>query len=221
VRRSFRFNRVTVGARCRSCHRSLPTRTYAPSSLQKIRLSSDGDNPLNGSRNWWADCDRHAFCRLHECIARLPQASRRQAPRWGRVTSHTHRCRPTGDRLRVRDRRQCHYRLAQVAVGLTYRAEAFSTCRQVILWRIRLSSRSRAPLCLHRTYTRHSVRPSALRVTSKIRDFKGLVVGAAGFEPTTWSTQNSRATRLRYAPALPPSLDTRFGLGQQAAPSSV
>src|SRR6185295_11275938 len=26
------------------------------------------------------------------------------------------------------------------------------------------------------------------------------VVGAAGFEPTTWSTQNSRATRLRYAP---------------------
>jgi hypothetical protein len=88
-------------------------------------------------------------------------------------------------------------------------------------WRIRLSSRSRAPLCLHRTYTRHSVRPSALRVTSKIRDFKGLVVGAAGFEPTTWSTQNSRATRLRYAPALPPSLDTRFGLGQQAALSSV
>src|SRR5215471_12354721 len=27
------------------------------------------------------------------------------------------------------------------------------------------------------------------------------VVGAAGFEPATWSTQNSRATRLRYAPA--------------------
>src|ERR1700736_6841393 len=26
------------------------------------------------------------------------------------------------------------------------------------------------------------------------------VVGAAGFEPATWSTQNSRATRLRYAP---------------------
>ena len=25
-------------------------------------------------------------------------------------------------------------------------------------------------------------------------------VGAAGFEPATWSTQNSRATRLRYAP---------------------
>src|SRR5499433_3905754 len=27
------------------------------------------------------------------------------------------------------------------------------------------------------------------------------MVGAAGFEPATWSTQNSRATRLRYAPA--------------------
>src|SRR5262249_50334748 len=26
------------------------------------------------------------------------------------------------------------------------------------------------------------------------------MVGAAGFEPATWSTQNSRATRLRYAP---------------------
>src|SRR6266568_1545432 len=26
------------------------------------------------------------------------------------------------------------------------------------------------------------------------------VVGAAGFEPATWSTQNSRATRLRYTP---------------------
>src|SRR6202521_2843525 len=26
------------------------------------------------------------------------------------------------------------------------------------------------------------------------------VVGAPGFEPGTWSTQNSRATRLRYAP---------------------
>ncbi len=36
--------------------------------------------------------------------------------------------------------------------------------------------------------------------------------------PFTWSTQNSRATRLRYAPALP-RLDTRFGLRQQAAPS--
>jgi hypothetical protein len=28
------------------------------------------------------------------------------------------------------------------------------------------------------------------------------VVGAAGFEPATWSTQNSRATRLRYAPLM-------------------
>src|SRR6185436_12807483 len=53
----------------------------------------------------------------------------------------------------------------------------------------------------------------SLVLTSKCRG----MVGAAGFEPATWSTQNSRATRLRYAPALPPSLDTRFGLGQQAA----
>src|SRR3982074_1257011 len=51
-----------------------------------------------------------------------------------------------------------------------------------------------------------------LRSLSKCRG----MVGAAGFEPATWSTQNSRATRTRYAPALPPSLDTRFGLGQQA-----
>jgi bifunctional non-homologous end joining protein LigD len=29
----------------------------APSSLQKIRLSSDGANQLNGSRNWRADGD--------------------------------------------------------------------------------------------------------------------------------------------------------------------
>src|SRR5262245_56207129 len=32
------------------------------------------------------------------------------------------------------------------------------------------------------------------------------LVGAAGFEPATWSTQNSRATRLRYAPAPPASI---------------
>src|SRR5215468_7699509 len=30
-----------------------------------------------------------------------------------------------------------------------------------------------------------------------------LLVGAAGFEPATWSTQNSRATRLRYTPPAP------------------
>src|SRR5262249_11620954 len=41
------------------------------------------------------------------------------------------------------------------------------------------------------------------------------LVGAAGFEPATWSTQNSRATRLRYAPEVPriyrgPGRDTRF-----------
>lgn len=30
--------------------------------------------------------------------------------------------------------------------------------------------------------------------------FSEILVGAAGFEPTTYSTQNYRATRLRYAP---------------------
>src|SRR5215471_5828057 len=45
------------------------------------------------------------------------------------------------------------------------------------------------------------------------------LVGAAGFEPATWSTQNSRATRLRYAPGLSRrGLDTRFAVCQQAAP---
>src|SRR5258707_15617587 len=47
-----------------------------------------------------------------------------------------------------------------------------------------------------------------------------LLVGAAGFEPATWSTQNSRATRLRYTPpgsmgkkhpcGRCPRIDTRF-----------
>src|SRR5216684_784858 len=36
----------------------------------------------------------------------------------------------------------------------------------------------------------------SLSIASAVRK----VVGAAGFEPATWSTQNSRATRLRYAP---------------------
>ena len=30
--------------------------------VSKIRLSSDGDNPLNGSRNWWADGDGWPVC---------------------------------------------------------------------------------------------------------------------------------------------------------------
>src|ERR1700722_11068854 len=41
-----------------------------------------------------------------------------------------------------------------------------------------------------------------------------VLVGAAGFEPATWSTQNSRATRLRYTPRgcrpTAEPLDTRF-----------
>src|SRR5712671_1481721 len=57
------------------------------------------------------------------------------------------------------------------------------------------------------------------------------MVGAAGFEPATWSTQNSRATRLRYTPPGPvgekhpadakgkrcPSVDTRFPRQRQCA----
>ena len=35
----------------------LVSRIRGVSSLQKIRLSSDGANPLNGSRNWRADGD--------------------------------------------------------------------------------------------------------------------------------------------------------------------
>ena len=42
------------------------------------------------------------------------------------------------------------------------------------------------------------------------------MVGAAGFEPTTCSTQNCRATRLRYTPIVPAGLvDTRLGGRQQ------
>jgi hypothetical protein len=41
------------------------------------------------------------------------------------------------------------------------------------------------------------------------------VVGAAGFEPATCSTQNCRATRLRYTPPVA-ELDSPFAYGQQA-----
>src|SRR5580765_3088920 len=45
------------------------------------------------------------------------------------------------------------------------------------------------------------------------------LVGAAGFEPTTCSTQNCRATRLRYTPSILGSdVDTRLSPGQQAVP---
>jgi hypothetical protein len=44
-----------------------------------------------------------------------------------------------------------------------------------------------------------------------------LLVGAAGFEPTTCSTQNCRATRLRYTPKCPgEDVDTRLKRRQQA-----
>jgi hypothetical protein len=42
-----------------------------------------------------------------------------------------------------------------------------------------------------------------------------LLVGAAGFEPATCSTQNCRATRLRYTPPVA-ELDSPFAFGQQA-----
>jgi hypothetical protein len=40
-----------------------------------------------------------------------------------------------------------------------------------------------------------------------------LLVGAAGFEPATWSTQNSRATRLRYTP--PGSMGEKHPCGRR------
>ena len=76
-------------------------------------------------------------------------------------------------------------------------------------WRCRTASRS-SPAC--------RCVPSWSRRLCSLSKCRGMV-GAAGFEPATWSTQNSRATRLRYAPALPRgALDTRFGFGQQAWP---
>ncbi len=47
------------------------------------------------------------------------------------------------------------------------------------------------------------------------------LVGAAGFEPTTCSTQNCRATRLRYTPNIQGNdVDTRFKPDQQGAKGS-
>jgi hypothetical protein len=57
----------------------------------------------------------------------------------------------------------------------------------------------------------HHVRRNSLRTAwqnhvriarEKVRDSTAFVVGAAGFEPTTCSTQNCRATRLRYTPII-------------------
>jgi hypothetical protein len=50
-------------------------------------------------------------------------------------------------------------------------------------------------------------------VTAKAK--RKWLVGAAGFEPATCSTQNYRATRLRHTP-LVAVLDTRFVPRQQA-----
>src|SRR5262245_36661053 len=44
---------------------------------------------------------------------------------------------------------------------------------------------------------------------ARLQESAGLV-GAAGFEPATWSTQNSRATRLRYAPPLVREYGARY-----------
>ena len=38
------------------------------------------------------------------------------------------------------------------------------------------------------------------RAPSQLHMLSCVVVGAIGFEPTTYGTQNRRATRLRYAP---------------------
>ena len=46
--------------------------------------------------------------------------------------------------------------------------------------------------------------------------FKGFLVGARGFEPRTCSTQNCRATRLRYTPIWP-MVDTRSRRPQQGS----
>src|SRR5258707_2975123 len=47
---------------------------------------------------------------------------------------------------------------------------------------------------------------------------EGYMVGAAGFEPTTCSTQNCRATRLRYTPISQGNdVDTRLRRRQQGA----
>src|SRR3982074_2039626 len=56
--------------------------------------------------------------------------------------------------------------------------------------------------------------PSRRRVSPSLRKREGKgkgMVGAAGFEPTTCSTQNCRATRLRYTPFdLGRDVDTRL-----------
>src|SRR5581483_10723588 len=54
--------------------------------------------------------------------------------------------------------------------------------------------------------------PSSATLCNRLRPE---LVGAAGFEPATCSTQNCRATRLRYAPEprerrLPPRYTVRF-----------
>src|SRR5260370_37202807 len=51
-----------------------------------------------------------------------------------------------------------------------------------------------------------------------LRDSMVFLVGAAGFEPTTCSTQNCRATRLRYTPISQGNdVDTRLRRRQQGA----
>src|SRR5262249_12719967 len=56
----------------------------------------------------------------------------------------------------------------------------------------------------------------AIMVSCLLASEQRNLVGAAGFEPATWSTQNSRATRLRYAPSWP-RYTLRFGPASRAA----
>ena len=82
-------------------------------------------------------------------------------------------------------------------------------CLDKIAWR-RLPSEA---ICL-----RLAVIVSAICLSREAKGEKllNLLVGAAGFEPATCSTQNCRATRLRYTPPIAEP-DNRFGFGRQAA----
>ncbi len=54
--------------------------------------------------------------------------------------------------------------------------------------------------CCHRRYCNEDTR----RIIPKFEKYLGFVkmVGAIGFEPTTYGSQNRRATSLRYAPTI-------------------
>src|SRR5579883_1448067 len=55
--------------------------------------------------------------------------------------------------------------------------------------------------------------PAKIATIRRLSDY--FLVGAAGFEPTTCSTQNCRATRLRYTPIFAKTVDTLLRGRQQ------